>query len=129
MGGEKISAQAADDCRHRGEGGRNHAMTRRAPCRSKWRRAGRALSRDDPELRDYLLKVLREEGVRVLKFTASRITGKIASIPGHARLRLARRRDAQCRMKTASWKELALCWKHSSTGCLSAIGHPSFTPS
>jgi pyruvate/2-oxoglutarate dehydrogenase complex dihydrolipoamide dehydrogenase (E3) component len=29
--------------------------------------AGRALSRDDPELRDYLLKVLREEGVRVLE--------------------------------------------------------------
>jgi pyruvate/2-oxoglutarate dehydrogenase complex dihydrolipoamide dehydrogenase (E3) component len=29
--------------------------------------AGRALSRDDPELRDFLLKCLREEGVRVLE--------------------------------------------------------------
>ncbi len=29
--------------------------------------AGRALSRDDPELRDYLLKRLREDGVRVLE--------------------------------------------------------------
>lgn len=29
--------------------------------------AGRALSKDDPELRDYLLKVLRDEGVRVLE--------------------------------------------------------------
>jgi pyruvate/2-oxoglutarate dehydrogenase complex dihydrolipoamide dehydrogenase (E3) component len=29
--------------------------------------AGRALSRDDPELRDHLLKALREEGVRILE--------------------------------------------------------------